>query len=391
VEEQQTLRVRDEIPALERSNYLDSAGAGLPPLSVTDAMLDFVRSWSQEGEQWEEYLLDVLELRRRFAEMIGGKKEEVGVVPSVSVGLAELASSLDLSKRRKVVVSNLNFPTNAILWQRMRESGLLKRVEVLKQLKGMVPLEAWERAIDEETAVVSVDYVSWFSGYRERIREIAEIAHENGALLVVDAFHALGVFPVDIKKDGIDALVCGFYKWLCGPPGAACIYLDERYLESLKPAYIGWHGVKENVIERIQAGRDPFDVPFPFESATPSGTAARFEWGAWASVVVKGAIESLKFAEKFDPSSRFKVIKKRKEELMEGLEGLEKKILTPSHEESLGGGIVTFETKDHVKLVKGLANRRIVVSGRYGHVRVSPHFYNTGEETGELLLALRKG
>ncbi len=368
---------------------MDSAGAGLAPLSVTDAMVEFVRTWSRKGEQWEEWLLDVLDLRKRFAGLIGAKREEVGVVPNVSLGLAELASSLDLSRKKKVVVSNLNFPTNALLWQRMRESGLLKKVEVLNQTNGMVPLEMWERVIDEETAVVAVDYVSWFSGYRERIREIAEIAHDRGALLVVDAFHALGVFPVDAKRDGIDALVCGFYKWLCGPPGVACVFLDERHLDSMKPAYIGWHGVKENVIERIQAGRDPFDVPFPFDNATPSKTAARFEWGAWASVVVRGALEALKFAERVDSSSRFEVIKKRKEELMKGLEGLGKRILTPSPDESPGGGIVTFEAKDHKALVKNLADKGIVVSGRYDHVRVSPHFYNTSEEVDEFLHALK--
>jgi len=390
VEEQQTLRVREEIPALEKLTYLDSAGAGLPPISVTDAMLKFVTNWSQKGELWEEWLLDVLELRRRFAALIGAKKEEVGVVPSVSVGLAALASSFNLSKRKKVVVSDLNFPTNAILWQRMRESGLLKEVEVLKQKNGKVSLEDWERAIDEETAVVSVDYVSWFSGYREHVRELAEIAHDNGALLVVDAFHALGVFPISVKADRMDALVCGFYKWLCGPHGAACVFLNEGHLDSVKPSYIGWHGVEENVIERIQAGRDPFDVPFPLERATPSKTAARFEWGTWASVVVKGAIESLKFAERFDSASRFEVIRKRREELVEGLRGLKKRVLTPLLDESLGGGIVTFETENHAKLVKGLAEKRIVVSGRYDHVRVSPHFYNTSEEVEGFLLALKR-
>ncbi len=389
MEGQQTIRIRDKIPALSTKTYLDSAGAGLPPLSVTEAMKEFVADWSRHGEHWDEWLLDVIELRKGFANLIGAKQGEVGVVPSVSVGLAAVASSLDLSKRKKVVVSNLNFPTNVLLWQRMREAGLLKKVEVLQQRNGIIPIEAWERAIDRETAAVSVDYVSWFSGYRERIREIAEVAHGRGAVVLVDAFHGLGVFPIEAKRDGIDALFCGFYKWLCGPHGAACVFLDEMHLDSMKPAYIGWLGIKDNVIERIQQNRDPFDIPFPFDRATPSATAARFEWGTWASVVVKGALESIKFALLTDPASRFQVIRKRKEELMNGLARLGKKILTPSLEESLGGGIITFETKDHKALVKNLAARQIIVSGRFNHVRVSPHFYNTAEEIDVLLSALK--
>jgi len=369
--------------------YLDNAGAGLPPISVTTAMKVFVEDWSQKGEHWEAWLQDVLELRQSFGRLIGAKSEEVGVVPSVSSALAAFAASLTYSKRSKVVTSGLNFPTNAILWQRMREAGLLKTVEVLPSQEGRIPFDAYEKAIDDETAIVSVDYVSWFSGYRERIREIAEIAHRHGAIMAVDGFHALGVFPFDVKKDGIDVFVNGFYKWMCGPHGVACIYTDSNLLPDLKPAYIGWHGIKDNVIERIQAGRDPFDVPFPLDSATPSATAARFEWGTWAAVTVKGAIEAVKFAFDTDVAARYETIKRRKARLMEGLRNKGVEILTPSEDVNPGGGIVTFGTNDHKKVVSDLMREKIVVSGRFNHVRVSPHFYNTAEEIDTFLDALR--
>ncbi len=387
--EAQTLTVRDQIPSLSQMTYLDNAGAGLPPVSVTKAMKEFVEDWSQKGENWEAWLQDVLELRQLFGRLIGAESVEVGVVPSVSSALAAFAASLSYFKRNKVVTSSLNFPTNAILWQRMREAGLLKTVEVLPSRSGGIPFEAYENAIDDETAVVSVDYVSWFSGYRERIREIAEIAHRHGAIMAVDGFHALGVFPFDVKKDGIDVFVNGFYKWMCGPHGVACIYADSKLLPDLKPAYIGWHGIKDNVIERIQAGRDPFDVPFPTDSATPSATAARFEWGTWAAVTVKGAIEAVKFAFYTDVAARYEHIKRRRSRLMEGLRSKGVEILTPSEDVNLGGGIVTFGTKDHKRVVSDLMKEKIVVSGRFNHVRVSPHFYNTDEEIDTFLNALK--
>lgn len=77
-------------------------------------------------------------------------------------------------------------------------------------------LEEYEKLIDDNTAVVFVDYVSWITGYRERIREIAEIAHARGAVLISDAFHAVGVLPIDVTRDGVDALITGSYKWLLG-------------------------------------------------------------------------------------------------------------------------------------------------------------------------------
>jgi selenocysteine lyase/cysteine desulfurase len=83
-------KARKEIPALTRMTYLDSAGAGLPPLSVTNAMKSLVDDWSRTGEHWEEWLLDVVKCRELFGTLIGAKGREVGVLPSASVALAAI-------------------------------------------------------------------------------------------------------------------------------------------------------------------------------------------------------------------------------------------------------------------------------------------------------------
>jgi cysteine desulfurase / selenocysteine lyase len=381
-------KFRQQIPALSGMTYLDNAGAGLPPRSVTDGMKELIDDWSRTGEHWDEWLLDVVEARRLFAKLVGGATNSIGVIPSVSVGLAAVGSSVKMSKK-KLVTSNLNFPTNVIMWQRMKEAGLVGSVTLLEHTGGLVPLEAYEQAIDDQTALVAVDYVSWLSGAREHVRGISDLAHKHGALLVVDSFHALGVFPIDVKADGIDVLISGFYKWLCGPHGVACVCVDEDMLESMVPPYLGWLGVEGNVVERFQAGRDPFDVPFSLKRAPPSRSAARFEWGTWATVAVKGAIESMKFTLRSDPAMRFKAIAALKARLFEGLEQMGVKMLTPPVEVNPGGGIVTFESKRQSEVVGKLAKQKIMVSGRFGHVRISPHFYNTAEEVDRFLGAAR--
>ena len=386
------LQERDErrqIPALSDSTYLDNAGAGLPPLRVTDAMKGFIEDWSKTGEHWDAWLNDVVEARRLFGSLVGAKSSEVGVLPSVSVAMSSVASALDLSKKKRVVTSSLNFPTNVIMWQRMREAGLLEEVEVLGHEGGAVPIDAYRRAIDDKTALVSVDYVSWLSGARENVREISEIAHSHGALLLVDAFHALGVFPFDAKRDGIDVLVSGFYKWLCGPHGVACVYVDEEIIPDLAPSYMGWHGIRENVADRVLAGRDPFDVPFPLDGAEPAPSAARFEWGTWASVCVVGAIEAMRFALETGVGRRYEQIGKLRAEVEEGLAELGLRMLTPPLEKNPGSGIVSFETDRQQEAVAALMRQRIVVSGRFGHIRVSPHFYNTSDEVQRFLTAVR--
>jgi selenocysteine lyase/cysteine desulfurase len=378
---------RENFPVLRERVYLDNAGAGIPPLSVTESMHSFLKEWSREGEKWENWLRDVVELRRKFASEIGASEKEIAVVPSVSFGLASLASSLNL-RRKKVIVSELNFPTNILLWQRMKERGLLKEVQILQAQEGKVHEKVWKEAIDDSTLLVAVDYVSWFNGYRENVAEIAELAHRKGALVVVDCFHAMGVFPFDVKSLSVDVLVTGFYKWICGPHGVACLYVSKELLENSEPSYIGWHGIEDSVAERVMKGRDPFDVPFNFKSARPSKSASRYEWGTWASVVVKGAIEAVNWMRIVTPANRFRIISELRDYLLEKLQELGFKLVTPSKTDSLAG-IVTFKTDDHVKMVEKLRKRGVVVSGRYNHIRVSPHFYNTYEDIQELLNSLK--
>jgi cysteine desulfurase/selenocysteine lyase len=379
-----------DFPALKNRTYLDNAGAGLPSARVSKAIRDLTSDWELNGEKWEEWLLDVVQLRKEFARLVGGEKEEIAVVPSVSVGLSSLASSLKFVKRKKVVVSELNFPTNVVLWQRMRESKLVKEVVLLRQKEGVTPIESFEREVDDETALIAIDYVSWFSGARHEIKQICNIAHEKGALVVVDAFHAVSVIPLDVKADNIDMLVCGFYKWLCGPHGAACVYINKELLREMEPSYIGWHGIEDNVIERLIQGRDPFDRPFPLDSAKPSNEAARFEWGTWSPIVVRGALEATKYVNSNDKNSRFQTIRKRKREVMEGIANLGIKPLTPGEDINPGAGIVTFPAKSHHKLVSWLKARQVIVSGRFDHVRVSPHFYNTSEDVERLLTGIKR-
>ncbi len=370
---------RENFPVLSEKVYLDSAGAGIPPLSVTNAMLEFIKEWSREGEKWEEWLKELIEVRSRFASLIDVDANQVAVVPSVSVGLASFASSLDLTNK-KVVTSELNFPTNILLWQRMREKGLVRKVEVLRAKDGMIPRSSWKNSVDKETALVAVDYVSWLTGWREDLKELADIAHKKGALILVDGFHATGVFPFSVRKLGLDVFVTGFYKWMCGPHGVACLYVSKELLEKTEPSYLGWHGVRDNVAERVMAGRDPFDKPFPTGNAEPSHNASRYEWGTWAAVVIRGVLESLKWCEKVSPSKRYKTISRLREILFEKIENAGFNIVTPETVEEGLSGIVTFKVKDHVQTVEKLRRKGIIVSGRFNHIRVSPHFYNTEDD-----------
>ena len=94
-------------------------------------------------------------------------------------------------------------------------------------------------------------------------------------------------------------------------------------------------------------------------------------------------------AERYDPSSRFRVIARRKLELLDGLADLGARVVTPTQEGG-GSGIVAFEQRNQTETVAALAAKNVVVSGRFGNLRVSPHYYNTAEDIATFLAALRE-
>jgi len=376
--------VREQIPLLSQTLYLDNAGAGPPPISVDAAMRAFLDDWRDHGERWEIWLQDIVQARDLFAQLIHAQRDEVACIPNVSSGLGGIASSMQFGHESNVVVSELNFPTNIYLWHTLKARGLLDEVRVLKPQDGQVSLTAYEKAIDDKTAAVSVDYVSWINGSRERIAEITKLAHAHDALMLVDVFHAAGVLPIDVKRLEVDALLCGTYKWLMGPHGTAFLYVKPETLAELKPSIVGWHGIKDSVIARVQSNEDPFGRPFDLTQAEPAGNATRFEWGTWAVVAVEGAKAALEFTLKYSPEERWPLIQRLNERLVNGVRRKGMHVTSPAGKER-SSGIVTFEVADAGKVAKRLMTEHVVVAPRVNALRVSPHFYNTETEIDQFL------
>ncbi len=380
--------VRKQIPVTSRRAYFDNAGTGPPPISVINALNEFLTDWREYGENWEEWLPMIVDSRRLFGKLIGANLDEVACLHSVTSSLIALASSVSYKPDGNIVVSDLNFPTNIYVWHLQKKHGRAKEVRLLhRNPDGIIPLDEWEKAIDDNTSLVSVDYVSWANGCRERIREIAKLAHEHGAFVIADSFHALGVYPVNARQDGVDALVCGMYKWLQAPHGAAFLYTRRDRLKDLDPNYIGWHGVKDNVVSRLAQQQDMFGKPFDIEDAVPAPDATRFEGGSWGVISVVGARAALEYALKHDHQDRFRQVLKVTDRLVDGLKKKGRKILSPLQSDRRSG-IVVFGDPSPSATFNKLKSLNIIVASRVKSLRASPHYYNTVEEIDKLLAAL---
>ena len=379
--------VRQQIPLLTNNVYLDNAGAGPPPVSVHAAMQSFLTEWRDYGEKWEAWLLEIVSARELFASLINATLDEVACVPNVSSGLAAIGTALPIQRGQNIVVSELNFPTNVYIWHAMKRKALLSEVRVLKAENGQIPISEFERAIDDKTVAVSLDYVSWINGCREDVRAITQIAHSHGALMLVDAFHAIGVIPVDARKLGVDVLACGTYKWLMGPHGTAFLYVSREALDRLDPGIVGWHGISDSVVARVRSKQETFERPFDLSGVAPAKDATRFEWGTWSVITVVGAKAALEFTLKYAPEEREPLVERLNERLVDGLRRIGKRITSPL-EKGRRSGIVTFQVDDAAQVSRKLQQEHVVVAPRVNTLRVSPHFYNTDNEIDTLLKKL---
>ncbi len=385
----QVERIRKELPIVQKRVYLDNAGAGPPTRSLLAELQEYVDDWRDDGERWDKWLKEIVRARELFARAIGAREEEVACVPNATSGLAAFATSLQSAGDRNVVLSDLNFPTCVYAWHTMRRRGHVGEVRILKNRNGVVPMPDYQRAINEQTAVVSVDYVSWHNGCREQISNISEIAHRRGAIMLVDAFHAVGAMPVDVKKEGIDVLLCGSYKWLMAPHGAAFLYVSKEVAPRLNPALTGWHAVADTVTTRLLAGKEIFGEPFDLSDAHPAPNATRYEWGTWSVFAAIGSRWALQFLHETGSQERYDRILKLTDRLVEGLGKLGRKVLSPLQPERRSG-IIAFQDPKPTETARKLNQRKITVAPRPNFIRVSPHFYNTEEEIVKLLRALKQ-
>jgi cysteine desulfurase/selenocysteine lyase len=347
-------------------------------------MQSFLDEWSSYGEKWDAWLLEIVKARELFARLIGAKTEEVACIPNVTSGLGAVAGALHMERGQNVVVSELNFPTNVYLWHSMKKKGLISDVRVMRSKDGIIPLSDFEKAIDDHTVAVSLDYVSWINGCRENIPEVARIAHSHGALMIVDAFHAIGAMPVDVNKLGVDVLTCGTYKWLMGPHGTAFLYVNGDILQRLEPAIVGWHGISDSVIARVLANEDTFGRPFDTSRVEPAMDATRFEWGTWSMISVIGAKAALEFALKYHPKDREPLIRRLTDRLLDGLVKRSRKVTSPI-EGDRRSGIVTFRVDNAGAVARKLQMEGVVVAPRVNTLRVSPHFFNKESEIDAFL------
>jgi selenocysteine lyase/cysteine desulfurase len=363
------LGVRDDFPVTADRTYLNSAYITPVPRQVVTAGQDFIARKATRPISLGEMLAKTDEVRAQFARLIRASADEIGFLFATSEGENIVANALDLKAGDNVVIDQLHYETEFVLYTHLRDTRGLE-LRVAKHRDGRVTIGDFEPLVDRRTKLVSVAWVSHANGFRHDMRPIADLAHAHGALCYTDAIQAAGMIPIDVGAAGVDFLCSGTYKWLLGGFGVAPFFIRRELLDRIRLDRFGaLHVAKELPDGRFQL--------YP--------TAKRFDYATlpFAEVYQLGAGLSYIDRVGVDRIEKHSVALARS--LRDGLAAQGHRLFTPPDN---GSSIVTFHfTSDPaaVRATFDAAKVDLSVRDALKQVRVSTALFNTSDEVSRFL------
>jgi selenocysteine lyase/cysteine desulfurase len=360
-------RIRHRFPIFERLVYINSCSQGALSDAVRESYADYLRDWEEKGAPWEYWVERSEAARAAFAGLINAEPDEVAVTASLSAGVSALASGLRFARRSKIVTTELEFPTVGQIWHAQESRGA--------RVVHAHPRE-FARVIDEDTAVVSITHVSYRTGEMTDAKAVADLAHERGALVLLDAYQSAGSVPIDVKALGVDFLAAGTVKYLLGSAGLGFFYCRSELWDRAWPTATGWF-----------ADQDIFQMDI--HDYSPSPTARRFQSGTPPIPSIYAGIAGIELIQEIGIEETREHVLHLNAHLIAGVDELGGTVVTP-HERERHGALICVKSTDVDELVAALGRWGIVTSERDGNVRISPHAYNSLEDIDLVLDALAR-
>ncbi|WP_068619946.1 cysteine desulfurase [Paenibacillus tuaregi] len=253
--------------------YLDSAASSQKPRAVIEAIKHYYE-WDNANVHRGVHTLgsratDAYEgAREKVAKFIGAKRsEEIVFTRGTTTALNLVASSYGptvINEGDEIVITQMEHHSNFIPWQQLalRTGATLKFIPL--EQDGTVTIEAAEKTITPKTKIVAMAYVSNVMGVINPVKQIAEVAHRNGAVMVVDGAQSTPHLKVNVQDLDCDFYTISGHK-MCGPTGIGVLYGKKALLNAMPPIEFGGE-----MIDDVGLYESTWkDAPMRFEGGTP--------------------------------------------------------------------------------------------------------------------------
>lgn len=371
------LRFRTEFPILETSTYLVSNSLGAMPASVSAQLQAYATQWQTRGVRaWAEGWWEMpMTMGSRIAPLIGASAGEVVMIPTVTQAMSSILTAIDYpAERNEIVMTALDFPSVRYAYDGLAPR-LGARVVVVPSDDGIsIDTDRVLAAITERTRLVAISHVLFRSAYILDAMAICEHARRMGAVVALDAYHSVGVIPVDVHALGVDFLCGGVLKWLCGGPGGCFLYASPSASDRFAPALTGW-----------QAHRTPFAFADTMEYAKGS-----WRWLAGTPTVpaLFAGLEGPRIVGEAGLPAIRKKSQRQTAWLLSQADSRGWRAHAP-RDPARRGGTVAFDVPHAAEVARALLVQDVVIDFRPGAgIRIAPHFYTTDAELETCVAAI---
>jgi len=363
------LGVRVDFPVANTTLFLNSAYIAPTPLPVIAAGREFADAKGYAPISLGDMLRKTDAVRAQYARLINASPDEIGFLSATSEGENIVARSMQLTRGDNVVIDELHYETEFVLYSHLAKTTGVE-LRVARARGGAVTAKEFEPLVNGRTKLVSVAWVSHQNGFRHDMRPIADLAHAHGAFFYTDGIQAVGMFPVDVKAAGVDAMAIGTYKWVLGAYGVAPFYVRREVMERLTLDRYGALHVEK------QLGPQDFQI---------YKTAKRFDYATLAFGPVYQLGAGLSYLERVGVARIETHTVELAQRLHRGLRTLGFEVTTPEGNRS---SIVAFRVqKPEDTIQRRLAETKTQVSVRENgtQIRVSPALFNTVDDIDRFL------
>lgn len=277
-------KIRKDFPVLSQQInghplvYLDNAASSQMPVQVADR-IDHYHRYEHANVHRGIHTLsqkatDAFELtRRKVGEFINAPShEEIIYTTGTTDSINLVANSYGLNNLREgdeIILSEMEHHANIVPWQMIAEKtgAVIKVIPVLDN--GVLDMAAYKNLLSKKTKIVAVVHLSNAIGTVNPAREITELAHEHGAVVLIDGAQSAPHQPIDVQEIGCDFFTFSAHK-MCGPTGFGILYGKKELLDAMPPYRGGG-----DMIDKVSFEKTTYNVvPFRFEAGTPPIAAA---------------------------------------------------------------------------------------------------------------------
>jgi cysteine desulfurase / selenocysteine lyase len=362
--------------------YLNAASYGPLPERARAATEEFDRRRQRAELADPDFLESQVRARRAAARLVGAVETEIALVPNTQVGinLAAHIAAAQARGRRALIVSDREFPANIYPWLSLGRHGFDVRVIPTTQ-NGLPDEAALEEALQaDDVAALALSFVQFSTGYRADVDRFGALCRARDIIFAVDAIQGVGAVPIDVHSANIDVLACGAQKWLCSPWGTGFTFIRADLCHTVEPYLPGWlsftgsrdytrlteyrYELREDG-ERFEVGSLPFQSCVAFAEA--------------AGLLLELGVDQI-----------WEHIRTLQDQIIDWAAARENVEVTSDLRPDRRSGVLCLRPRNAAAAHAALLNARITCAFREGSIRLSPHFYNSGDEIARVLDVLER-